>query len=368
MSLKPLRALINQKGIADLLPQRAGPRREEFAVLTPLTAFGTNPGELAAWNYVPPGLPPGAPLVVVLHGCTQTAAAYDLGAGWSTLARRHGFALLYPEQVRANNANLCFNWFQPADVARHGGEAESIAQATAYIVRAHNLSPARVGITGLSAGGAMTAAMLATYPDLFQAGAIIAGLPFGSARGMNEAFGAMSGRVTQTAAAWGALVRSAGPSATKTWPAVQIWQGTADTTVRPSNGDELVKQWTDVHALPSSPNEQGIVDGVAHTVWMKNGRPSVELYSVPGMQHGTPLNTRAAQADQAAGRAGPHMLEAGISASYHIARGWGLLTQATTAATPGQRATASVSALAPDAAPAAVVAAVLRKAGLLKGL
>ena len=92
MSLHPLRALINPKGLSDLpkglsdlLPQRAGPRREDSSVLTPLTAFGTNPGALVAWSYVPPGLPPGAPLVVVLHGCTQTAAAYDLGAGWSTL-------------------------------------------------------------------------------------------------------------------------------------------------------------------------------------------------------------------------------------------------------------------------------------------
>jgi len=90
--------------------------------------FGSNPGALRARIYIPPSLPEHAALVVVLHGCTQTAAGYDHGSGWSQLADRHGFALLFPEQQRANNANLCFNWFAPGDIQRGGGEALSIAQ------------------------------------------------------------------------------------------------------------------------------------------------------------------------------------------------------------------------------------------------
>src|SRR5688500_1904902 len=87
-----------------------------------LDAFGSNPGKLIARTYVPEGLRRGAPLVVVLHGCTQSAVGYDHGSGWSHLADRHGFALLFPEQQRANNPNLCFNWFNPADQRRGGGE------------------------------------------------------------------------------------------------------------------------------------------------------------------------------------------------------------------------------------------------------
>ena len=100
-------------------------------------------------------------LVVVLHGCTQTAAGYDLGAGWSTLAERYGFVLLLPEQTPANNPKTCFNWFLPGDTARDRGEALSIRQMIEKTIGAHGVDRKRVFITGLSAGGAMTAAMLA---------------------------------------------------------------------------------------------------------------------------------------------------------------------------------------------------------------
>ena len=79
--------------------------------LREIRAFGSNPGALRMFSYLPPHLSAESALVVVLHGCTQTAASYDLGAGWSTLADRYGFALLLPEQQRSNNPNGCFNWF-----------------------------------------------------------------------------------------------------------------------------------------------------------------------------------------------------------------------------------------------------------------
>ena len=83
--------------------------------LTELTGFGSNPGALRMFTYVPKNVAPAPALVVVLHGCTQTAAGYDLGAGWSTLAERHGFILLFAEQTQANNPKTCFNWFLPGD-------------------------------------------------------------------------------------------------------------------------------------------------------------------------------------------------------------------------------------------------------------
>ena len=147
--------------------------------LSDLGRLRDNPGALRGRFYVPAGMKSGAPLVVVLHGCTQSAAVYDQGSGWSHLADRHGFALLFPEQQRANNMNLCFNWYQPGDAARDQGEAASIRAMVAQMVKTHSLDPARVYVTGLSAGGAMTSVMLAAYPDVFAAGAIIAGLPFG---------------------------------------------------------------------------------------------------------------------------------------------------------------------------------------------
>ena len=130
--------------------------------LSDLTGFGSNPGALRARTYIPEGLAKGAPLVVVLHGCTQNAARYDAGSGWSELADRHGFALLYPEQTPANNPNLCFNWFQPEDIRRDAGEPLSIRQMIGAMIESYAIDPARIFATGLSAGGAMTSVMLAT--------------------------------------------------------------------------------------------------------------------------------------------------------------------------------------------------------------
>ena len=110
------------------LPRLDGLRLPEFGrsadISSPLqevTGFGDNPGNLRMFAFVPAQLQKSRALVVVLHGCGQTAASYDLGAGWSTLAQHFGFALLMPEQQRGNNANTCFNWFNPGDVARGNG-------------------------------------------------------------------------------------------------------------------------------------------------------------------------------------------------------------------------------------------------------
>src|SRR5262245_5165911 len=157
--------------------------------LTEVCEFGSNPGVLRMFEYVPSRR--NSALVVVLHGSAQTAASYDLGAGWSTLADRYGFALLLPQQQNYNNPNNCFNWFLPGDIERGRGEAISICQMIETMTAAHRIDRRRVFITGLSAGGAMAGVMLATYPELFAAGAIIAGLPFGTATNVSEALESM---------------------------------------------------------------------------------------------------------------------------------------------------------------------------------
>ncbi|TCC30279.1 alpha/beta hydrolase family esterase [Kribbella speibonae] len=102
--------------------------RAEAAGLEEVTGFGSNPGNLRMFRYVPPGLGAGRPVVVALHGCTQSAAAYDDEPGWVAMAQRAGFALVLPQQLSANNASACFNWFEAGDTARGGGEALSIKQ------------------------------------------------------------------------------------------------------------------------------------------------------------------------------------------------------------------------------------------------
>jgi poly(hydroxyalkanoate) depolymerase family esterase len=295
------------------------------AVHSPLvetTSFGANPGALKMFSFVPEHRQRGAALVVVLHGCGQTAAGYDLGAGWSTLAKHHGFALLMPEQQISNNANNCFNWFNPEDTARGHGEACSIRQMIARMVSDHKLDPRRIYVTGLSAGGAMTSVMLATYPEVFAAGAIIAGLPFGVASNLREALNGMLQSPSREASGLGDLVRNAskhkGP-----WPKVSVWHGSADRTVNPANANEIIKQWLDVHGLPLAPMSTVDVDGYPRDVWWNaDGETVVESYTITDMAHGTPLGI--ADNDERYGEGGAFLIEAGISSSYHIANFFGL--------------------------------------------
>jgi feruloyl esterase len=282
--------------------------------------FGSNPGALRMFKYVPANPEPA--LVVVLHSCTQTAGQYDLGAGWSTLADRYGFVLLLPQQQTANNPNVCFNWFLPDDMERGRGEALSIHQMVVRMIRDHGIDRGRVFVTGLSAGGAMTAVMLAAYPDTFAAGAVIAGLPYGTARNVNEAFESMFQVRPRSAPAWGDLVRGASSHRGR-WPRVSVWHGSADPVVKPENADEIVKQWTDVHGLDEVATQTEIVDGYPRQVWRdRAGDAIIESYTISSMAHGTPLATGGA--DEHCGIAGAFLLEVGISSSYHIAKFWGL--------------------------------------------
>ena len=286
-----------------------------------LPDFGSNPGALLAQAHVPDGLAPGAPLVVVLHGCTQTAQGYDHGSGWSHLADELGFAVLFPQQQRANNPNGCFNWFSPVDARRGSGEALSIRQMIAAMVAAHDLDERRIFITGLSAGGAMASIMLATYPEVFAGGAIIAGLPFGAASSVGEALSRMRGDGYRADVALADAVRGASPH-TGPWPRISVWHGGADQTVVASNAERIIAQWRIVHGLSDVADQRGVVDGSGHRVWHDAaGTAVLEAYDIPGMGHGTPLHT---DGPQGCGASGPFMLEAGISSTRHIARFWGL--------------------------------------------
>ncbi len=328
--------------------------------LSDMAAFGSNPGNLRARTYLPERLAADAPLVVVLHGCTQNAAGYDEGAGWSRLADRHGFALLFPEQQRANNSNLCFNWFQPSDNRRGGGEAESIRQMIGWMATHQGIDRSRIFVTGLSAGGAMASVMLATYPELFAGGAVIAGLAYGCADDLGEALACMGGRSGLSRAALGEAVASASPHSGR-WPRVSVWHGSADHIVNADNGEAVVKQWLAVHGLPDRPDSIDRVDGYPRRRWRgRDGQILVEQLIITGMGHGTPLDP--GEAAGQSGIAGPHMLDVAISSTDRIAEFWGIGVE-----TPrGQNKSAARDRPAPEPRPrlaGAAPAAASRVAG-----
>lgn len=290
--------------------------------LQEVTDFGSNPGNLRMFTYLPAGLPANSPLIVALHGCKQSASAYDDETGWAEIADRSKSALLLPEQQSVNNPTMCFNWFSAEDSARGEGEALSIKQMIDRMKEEHALDSSRIFVTGLSAGGAMTSVMLAAYPEVFAGGAILAGVPYGCATNLFEAFGCMNPGRNLTPADWGGLVRNAsshhGP-----WPRVSIWQGSEDQTVAPMNAGELVDQWTDVHGIDTDPDGQDSVNGHEHEVFKDaQGLVRVESYTISGMKHGMPIWP--GSGGERCGTPGQWIVDAGICSSYHIARFWGL--------------------------------------------
>lgn len=289
--------------------------------LTDLKKFGTDPGSLHADTYIPKNFPKNGPLIVVLHGSTQSAESYDLGSGWSDLADECGIALLYPEQRRTNNPLSSFNWFKSGDTRRGGGEPLSIRHMIEQVVDDHAIDPSRVFITGMSSGGAMTSVMLATYPEVFAGGAIIAGLPYRSADSLMQAMVRMKGFGGPSDSELDALVRGAstfdGP-----WPTISVWHGGSDSTVNNANADSIVHQWQKIHEVEGPPTRVEKVDGFPRQVWCNaDGREVIEEYIIGGMGHGTPIM---AGGDEGLGEEGKYMLEVGISSTRHIAHFWGL--------------------------------------------
>jgi poly(hydroxyalkanoate) depolymerase family esterase len=291
------------------------------AAVEPVPNFGGNPGNLKMFRYVPTGLPAGRPVVVALHGCTQNATGYGTGAGWTQLADRLRFTVVLPEQQSGNNFNKCFNWFERGDTTRGQGEAESIAQMVRTTITATGANPARVHVTGLSAGGAMTAVMLATYPEMFAGGGVVAGLAYRCAASMIDAFSCMYPGRNLTPAVLGNAVRSAS-SHTGPWPTVSIWQGSADYTVAPANATELVEQWTNVHGIPATPTSTDTVAGYPHARYAAGGRTVVETYTLTGMGHGQPLDPGTGSSQ--CGTAGAFLLDVNICAAWHMGTAWNL--------------------------------------------
>lgn len=300
----------------------AGPVRAAVP-LERVTSFGSNPGNLVMYRYVPAGLAAGSPVVVLLHGCGQRAQEYADNAGWRKFADADGFALVVAEQQSANNLSRCFNWFEPGDVARGGGEALSIRQMVDHTLGSLAADPDRVYVTGLSAGGAMTASLLAAYPDVFAGGAVIAGVPHGCASGMLGAFSCMYPGRAETARTWGDRVRAAYPGYTGRRPAVSLWHGGADHTVATANLAESVKQWTNVLGGDQQPDATSqLPAGTTRSVYDTGaGAPPVIGYLTPGNGHGTPVAP--GDGAQQCGNAGAYFLTS-LCSSYHIASDWGL--------------------------------------------
>ncbi|VUD69833.1 hypothetical protein MET9862_00393 [Methylobacterium symbioticum] len=227
--------------------------------------------------YVPSGYTGQAlPLVVMLHGCTQSPDDFAAGSRMNELAEEQTFLVAYPSQPQAANMQKCWNWFNAADQQRGTGEPSLIAGITGEVIREFSADPARVYAAGLSAGGAAAVIMAITYPDLFVAIGVHSGLPYGAAKDMPSAFAAMNG---------GGITQPRGSSAVV--PTI-VFHGDADRTVNPINGDRIIAQAEPAGALGKVVKHGQSAGGVTYTRTVQSdgsGGEVLEQWVLHGVGH-----------------------------------------------------------------------------------
>ncbi|HEX2626530.1 MAG TPA: PHB depolymerase family esterase, partial [Candidatus Limnocylindrales bacterium] len=295
----------------------------QAVTLTQVTSFGTNPGNLKMWKYVPAGLASGSPLVVAMHGCTESASVYSTQTEWGNLADRFQFSVVFPEQQTSNNSSSCFNWFQLGDISRGQGEALSIKQMVDTMKSSHGSDPARIFVTGMSAGGFMTEVMMAAYPDVFAGGAVNSGGPYQCATSLTGASPCQLGNVSHTPAQWGDLVRGAFPGYTGPYPRLVAFHGSTDATVAPADLQQSVDQWSNVLGIDETADVNETFRTATHKVFRDaGGRSMIETYLVSGMGHALTVDP-GTNVDQG-GATGAFCEDHDIYSSYYAAVFWGL--------------------------------------------
>ncbi|MDM7854220.1 extracellular catalytic domain type 1 short-chain-length polyhydroxyalkanoate depolymerase [Cellulomonas alba] len=290
-------------GLAGLAAAVLGAAPAQAASLTQVTSFGANPGGIGMYLYVPDNVPANAPVLVAIHYCTGTAQAFYQNTPYATLANQYGYIVVYPD---ASRPGQCFDVSSTPAMTHDGGsDPTSIANMVRYVQQHYSTDRSRVFVTGLSSGAMMTELLLADYPDLFAAGSAYAGVPAtcfstgGAAPGSTGQAGWNSscsgGTLTRTAQQWGDLARAAYPGWSGTRPRVQLWHGTADTTLSYVNLGEAVKQWTNVLGVGQTPaSTEQLSGGITRTRYgATGGQAPVEANSEQGVTHNIAIDAAA---------------------------------------------------------------------------
>ena len=241
------------------------------------------------------------PLIVMLHGCTQTPADFAAGTQMDQLADQKQFIVVYPQQTSTYNQESCWNWFDPADQSRGSGEPAiitGIVQAVEHKSSEWTIDIHRVYVTGLSAGAAMAVILGATYPDIFAAIGVASGLEYQAAKTSIEATTALR-QGGPDPMQQGQVAYNAMGSAARVVPTISF-HGTSDYLVYPLNGEQVVRQWMQTNHLasqnsynasfqsPTSTTQGQVAGGHSYTssTWNDNkGRQVQEYWVVNGMGH-----------------------------------------------------------------------------------
>jgi poly(hydroxyalkanoate) depolymerase family esterase len=289
-----------------------------------VSGLSPNPGALEMFRYVPPSVPSGArPLVMALHGCTVDANQFR-NVGWEKLADEYGFYVVYPNQSTANNPVRCFNWGgeygDPANLVRGMGENRSLIAMIERMKADFAIDDERVFVMGHSAGAAEVAVLMATWPEVFEAAGIIAGIPYRCATTVADSFSCMSAGVDRTPEQWASLVRDAAPAPARGYPRLSLWHGTTDGIVSPVNQRELFDQWSAVHGIDATADREEMIDGYPRRTFEdERGEPILETWEITGQGHATFIDPSAG-----CGTVGAYITDAHVCSVARIAEFFGL--------------------------------------------
>ncbi|MBQ0921283.1 PHB depolymerase family esterase [Hydrogenophaga aromaticivorans] len=261
-------------------------------------SFSSAAGTRAYKLYLPPqaakAQAKALPMVVMLHGCTQSADDFAAGTQMNRLADQHGFLVLYPEQAASANPSRCWNWFSPHDQVREGGEPALIAGMVQAVAAEQPVDPRRIYVAGLSAGAAMAVILGQTHPELFAAVGAHSGLPYAAAHDIPSAMAAMKGRVVMGRAHFPGTPEDPRRPATQAVPVI-VFHGDRDHTVQQSNGDQIVSQALAAYASEAGKNgveassEEGSTDAGQRYTRTRHlaadGRCLVEAWALHGAGH-----------------------------------------------------------------------------------
>ncbi len=281
----------------------------------PLLHFGDNPGDLTASYFQP--TKQSKSLVVFLHGCVQQGEALAKQSGFFSLAEQYDFTLLVPQQSKKNNVTSCFNWFSEQDSEKDQGEVLSIKNMILALKAQSKFD--HVFIAGLSAGGAMTSALLVHYPELFSAGAVIAGLPYPCANNLAKAISCMRNGPSQSSIELASFARQSN-EAIKKWPRLIVITGSKDKVVNPKNSQSLASQWSKLSETALKPSKTSTAD-YQQSLWQSNEKlAQVKLVEINEMGHGLSVNSSYKNRDASA----DFLYESSLDSAMDIVSFWGL--------------------------------------------
>jgi acetylxylan esterase len=283
--------------VAGVLVGQAQPA--SAASLVEITNFGTNPSGLRMHLYVPDGVPANPAVLVAVHYCTGSGPAFYSGTEFARLADQYKFIVIYPSATRSGQ---CFDVYTNEALHRNGGsDPVGIRSMVSYVQQRYNPDPNRIFVTGASSGAMMTNVLLGDYPDVFKAGAAFMGVPatcFATTPPNTWNSQCSGGQVIKTAQQWGDAARAMYPGYTGARPRMQLWHGTADTTLQYPNFGEEIKQWTNVLGVSQTPSStDSPQSGWTRTRYGGTGAMApVEAISLSGVGHSLPMSGQAAMA------------------------------------------------------------------------